>query len=308
MASEKPSDPESRSSGLIGKLLRNWRGSARRSQDSSLRESIAHAMEEHGEPAVADLDDLSVSQRLMLRNLLDYGDLSVGDVMVPRADIEAFNIADGFDELVAQFARAGHSRLPVYRESLDAIIGMAHVKDVYRLLAEPAGPVQPRLDSLLRSVLFVPPSMRVLDLLTRMRASRTHMAIVVDEYGGTDGLATIEDLVEQIVGEIDDEHDEAEAALLRPLPDGSYDADARLPLEDLEAHLKQDFLPAEADEEVDTLGGLLFFLCGRVPVIGEVIEDESGYRFEVVDGDPRRITRVRIHPPKRAPDLDDATG
>lgn len=308
MASEKPSDPDSRSSNLIARLLRSWRNYPRRTHDSSLRESIANAIEEHREPAVAALDDLSVSQRLMLQNLLDYGDLSVGDVMVPRVDIEAFNISDGFQELVAQFARAGHSRLPVYRESLDAIIGMVHVKDVYRLLAEPERPSQPRLDSLLRSVLFVPPSMRVLDLLTKMRASRTHMAIVIDEYGGADGLATIEDLVEQIVGEIDDEHDEAEATLLRPLPDGSYDADARLPLEDLEAHLKQDFLPEEADEEVDTLGGLLFFLCGRVPMIGEVIEDDSGYRFEVVDGDPRRITRVRIHTPKLAPDLDDASG
>lgn len=284
--------------GLIGRLMSTFRplGLTRKGHDGSLRDSIAHVIEEHRDGGAPLLDDLSDSQRMMMRNLLDYGDLRVEDVAVPRADITAFDISEGFERLVTLFAEAGHSRLPVYRDTLDAVVGLIHIKDVYHHLANPKAS-RPRLDGLLRSVLFVPPSMRLLDLLARMRASRTHMAIVIDEYGGTDGLVTIEDVVEQIVGDIDDEHDETEAALLRALPDGCYDADARIPLEQLEAHLGQDFLAADADAEVDTLGGMLFFLVGRVPAIGDIIAHEGGFRFEVVDGDLRRITRVRIHPP-----------
>lgn len=272
----------------------------KRHGEGTLRQSLEDVIEEH--ESDDEGDDLSAAERTMLRNLLSYGELRVDDVAVPRPDIIAFDAAGSFEELARLFVEAGHSRLPVYRDSLDAIIGMVHVKDVYAHLVDPSEAGPPKVDQLLRSVLFVPPSMRILDLLARMRSSRTHMAIVVDEYGGTDGLVTIEDLVEQIVGEIEDEHDEAEAALLRSLPGGLYEADARLSVADLETELNTDFLPEDDDSEIDTVGGLIFMLAGRVPAIGEVIEHPSGFRFEIVDGEPRRITRVRVYPPAESGD------
>jgi magnesium and cobalt transporter len=265
--------------------------------DPSLRETLSDAIEEH-DPNGPATDDLGDTERTMLRNVLAFADLRVDDIAVPRADIIAFDASDSFDDLVKLTAEAAHSRMPVYRETMDGIIGMVHVKDVFAYLADLAKP-RPRIEQLLRSVLFVPPSMRVIDLLARMRASRVHMAIVVDEYGGTDGLVTIEDLVEQIVGQIEDEHDDAQAKLLRKLPGGLYDADARLPLEELQAALKVEFVTDSDDaDDIDTLGGLIFYLAGRVPMIGESIAHESGYRFEIVDGDPRRVTRVRLLPPQ----------
>jgi magnesium and cobalt transporter len=265
-----------------------------RTADASLRQSIEEVIDEHdAETVVAgDFDD---TERTMLRNLLEHHDLRVDSIAVPRGDIIAFEGSGSFDELAALFAEAAHSRIPVYRESLDAIIGMIHVKDVFQHLAQPREQGPPRPEHLLRSVLFVPPSMRVLDLLARMRASRTHLAIVVDEYGGVDGLVTIEDVVEQIVGDIEDEHDESQAEQLRDLGNGAYDVDARLSLSDLEKALDADLMTDEDDEEIDTVGGMIFVLAGRVPVIGEIIEHPAGYRFEIVDGEPRRVTRVRVH-------------
>jgi magnesium and cobalt transporter len=265
--------------------------------DSTLRETLSEAIEEH-DPNGPAKNDLGDTERTMLRNVLAYADLRVDDIAVPRADIIAFDASESFDDLVKLTAEAAHSRMPVYRETMDGIIGMVHVKDVFAYLADSSKP-RPRIEQLLRSVLFVPPSMRVIDLLARMRSSRVHMAIVVDEYGGTDGLVTIEDLVEQIVGEIEDEHDDAQTKLLRKLPSGLYDADARLTLGELQATLKVEFVADSDDaEDIDTLGGLVFYLAGRVPVIGETIAHESGYRFEIVDGDPRRVTRLRVLPPE----------
>jgi magnesium and cobalt transporter len=292
------SDP-SRSPGPLARVISKVRHKlSRRNGDATLRQSLEDVIDEHEGSANTPLpDDIAGTQREMLRNLLDYGDLRVDDVMVPRADIVAFDVGDSFDDLVALFAEAAHSRLPVYRDTLDGILGLVHVKDVYRFLADPSKP-RPRVEHLLRSVLFVPPSMRVLDLLARMRAGRVHMAIVVDEYGGTDGLVTIEDLVEEIVGDIEDEHDDASRTMLREVGSGIFDVDARLDLADLEARLGQDFLSDEEDEELDTVGGLVFFLAGKVPSIGEsLIHEVTGVRFEVVDGDPRRVTRVRVHVP-----------
>jgi CBS domain containing-hemolysin-like protein len=266
----------------------------RPAQDGSLRQLVEEAIEEHGDSAPASNNDLGDAERAMLRNVLDYGELRVNDVTVPRADIIAFDVGDSFDDLVKLFADCAHSRVPVYRETLDGIIGMIHVKDVMPYLAASEKP-RPRIDQLLRSVLFVPPSMRVLDLLARMRISRVHMAIVVDEYGGADGLVTIEDLVEQIVGDIEDEHDDDPTQMMLNISPDLRDVDARLPLGELEAVLNVDFLDDEEDEEIDTVGGLIFMLAGRVPTIGETIEYDKGYRFEIVDGDPRRITRVRVH-------------
>ena len=270
----------------------------RRASDSSLRQSLSEAIDEsQTDPNGPAPDDLGDTERTMLRNVLDYASLRVDDVAVPRADITAFDASNSFEDLVALFAEAAHSRMPVYRETLDGIIGMVHVKDVFKFLADQSRP-RPRVEQLLRSVLIVPPSMRVIDLLARMRSSRIHMAIVADEYGGTDGLVTIEDLVEQIVGEIEDEHDDRQGVKWRALADGVYEADARLPLDELQEKLKVDFVgDAEDEEEIDTLGGLIFYLAGHVPVIGETITHDSGYRFEVVDGDPRRITRVRVLSP-----------
>ena len=274
--------------------------------EPTLRESLEEAIDEHvGEPA--DRDDLSVVERTMLKNLLHFGERLVDDAAVPRADIVAFDVDDRFADLVELFREAGHSRLPVFEGSLDSVIGMIHIKDVYTRIAatfDDAVSSKPFLDfdvrSLLRTVLFVPSSMRVLDLLARMRSGRTHMAIVVDEFGGTDGLVTIEDLVEEIVGDIEDEHDEDGAKLLQAIGDDLYEADARLKLSELEATTGHIFAAEEIGGEVDTLGGMVFMLAGRVPAVGEMVNHPSGWRFEVIEGDPRMVRRLRLYPPVAA--------
>ncbi len=214
---------------------------------------------------------------------------------MPRGDIYAVPASTGFAALIAAFAEAGHSRMPVYEESLDTVIGMIHVKDVF---AVQVGGGEPPADirSLMRTPLYVPESMGVLDLLARMRADRVHLAIVVDEFGGTEGLLTIEDVVEEIVGEIEDEHDEEPPGLLTRTESGVWDADARAELIDVAEAVDARLGPVE--EDVDTLGGLAFVLAGRVPRVGEMLEHPSGWRLEVVDSDPRRVRRLRLHPPK----------
>ena len=295
-------DPDS-SSDFASRLWRSLRllitGS---DHEPNLRESLEEAIDDHDD--VGDRDDLSPVERAMLKNMLHFGEREAGDIGVPRSDMVVFDVADGFPALVALFKEAGHSRVPVFRGDRDHIIGMAHIKDVYALIADTFDdavsskrfaehPVEP----LLRPVLFVPAAMRIVDLLARMRAGRTHMAMIVDEYGGTDGLVTIEDLVEEIVGDIEDEHDEDEAALLQAINDRLWEADARLPLEDLEEGLGQSFADDEIGDEVDTLGGMVFMLAGRVPAMGETITHPSGWRFEVIDGDPRMVKRLRLHAP-----------
>lgn len=262
--------------------------------EPTLRDQIEEAIEEHeGEPAEAG--DLSPIERQMVRNLLHFGERNVGDVAVPRADIIAIEESATFDALVALFAEAGHSRLPVYRDSLDTVVGMVHVKDVFAILAR--GDAKPEsIAELIREPRYVPTAMGVLDLLAEMRATRTHLAIVVDEYSGTEGLVTIEDLVEEIVGDIEDEHDDAPEATLVQLDDGLWDADARAELEDVAAEL--DPRLADVEEDVDTLGGLTFVLAGRVPSPGEIVEHASGWRIEVTEGDARHVTRVRLHAPE----------
>lgn len=264
-----------------------------RSGEVSLRESLEEALEEHEEETQAPA--LRDEEREMLFNVLKYGGLRVDDVMVPRADIVSVSVDTSYGDLIKVFAEASHSRMPVYRETLDTVLGMVHVKDALKVSADGVQPDDFKVADIQRPVLFVPPSMKVVDLLAKMRLSRTHMAIVVDEYGGTDGLLTVEDIVEEIFGEIEDEHDEVEDPYLIPLEGGGYDADARLEIDELEEEIGLDLLPEEQDEDVDTVGGLVFSLAGCVPEIGEVIVHESGYRFEVVDADPRRIHKVRIH-------------
>jgi CBS domain containing-hemolysin-like protein len=260
----------------------------------------------------------SPEESRMLRNILGLRERRVGDVMVPRADIVAVQQEIKLGELVRVFEGAGHSRLVAYNDTLDDPVGMVHIRDLIAFMTARAAvdpeknarrkkPLPAGLDlkavnlaaplsatKIVREILFVPPSMRVIDLLARMQATRIHLALVVDEYGGTDGLASIEDIVEQIVGEIADEHDEDERPAIAQQPDGSFVADARATIEDVVGVVGNDFDVGEAAEEVDTIGGYLVTRAGRLPLRGEIVPGPGLFEFEVLDADPRRVKRVRI--------------
>ena len=286
--------------------LRNWLKLKRRGRkrDESLRDALEEIIEEveaEGE-SLEDDEPITAGERGLLRNILRLRDLSASDAMVPRADIHAVPEDIGQDALLAEFSAHGHSRLPVYRESLDDIIGFVHIKD---LLTSRSGGLAFDLKASLRQVLFVAPSMRVLDLLLQMRLSRQHLALVVDEFGGIDGLITIEDLVEQIVGEIEDEHDIATGPKLIPRPDGTLTADGRATIEEFEQQVGPVLTPEERAADIDTVGGLVVHLADRVPSRGELILHPSGLTFEVRDADPRRVKRVRVRNlPTQSPDKD----
>jgi CBS domain containing-hemolysin-like protein len=248
-------------------------------------------------------------------DLLDQAEafqtLRVADVMTPRADITAVDLGASFKAVVAAFADSEHSRLPVYRESLDDPVGVAHLKDVFKLLAQPAsrqGAAGPILKRIKRETLYVPPSMRAADLLVRMQASRIHMAMVIDEFGGVDGLVTLEDVIEAVVGEIDDEHDEAAANQIVARAGGIFEVDARAALEELETALGRALIRPEMEEDIDTVAGLVTALAGRVPQRGEVIAHPSGLDFEVTDADPRRVKHVRVRPTGPGLPSDTAAG
>jgi magnesium and cobalt transporter len=243
------------------------------------------------ETSISEIESgFDINEGLLLRNMLGLRDITAEDVMVPRADIVSVDIADGFDSVMRQISEASHSRVPAYEGGVDSIVGMLHIKDLLLHLLQEK---QPALSGLLRPVLFVSPSIRLLELLQEMRLKRQHLALVVDEYGGIDGLITIEDLVEEIVGEIQDEHDDDEAPHVEIAHDGSATANARLEISVLE-DMFGDLLDESEREEVDTIGGLVFSLAGRVPVRGEVIRHPSGLEFEILDSDPRRISLIRI--------------
>ncbi|SMF66297.1 hemolysin family protein [Allosphingosinicella indica] len=261
--------------------------------EATLRDQIEEAIESH-EGEVPIIGDLTSIERQMLRNLLHFGERTATDIAVPRSDIIAVPATASFDDLVAAFVDAGHSRLPVYAESLDSVIGMIHVKDVFALRVAGAAPPGDIKD-LIRSPLYVPESMGALDLLARMRGERVHLAIVVDEFGGTEGLVTIEDVVEEIVGEIEDEHDEELPGLLVALDDGAWEADARAELEDVARLI--DARIADVNDDVETIGGLATVLAGHVPDVGEIVEHASGWRLEVLERDSRRVARLRLLPP-----------
>jgi CBS domain containing-hemolysin-like protein len=277
---------------------RLWRGMRHlifgEDSEPSLRDQIEEAIEE-AEDSRPIAGDLSPSERQMLRNLLHFGDQTAGEIAVTRGDIMAVPSDISFDALVQSFADAGHSRLPVYGESLDDVVGMVHIKDVF--MASVGASPDRSLAALMREPLFVPESMGVLELLARMRSQRIHLAIVVDEFGGTEGLVTIEDVVEEIVGEIEDEHDEDEGGMLAMLDDGLWEADARLELEELAQAV--DARLSSAEDEVDTLGGLMFLLAGHIPAKGECVTHPSGWKLETIDSDPRKIIRVRLHAPEK---------
>ena len=276
-----------------------------RDHEPTLREQLEEAIAEHEEDSEdngqSDGDgDLTAVERTMLRNLLHFSEHRVDDVMVPRSDMIAIEESAGFADCIAAFAEHGHSRLPVYRDTLDSVIGMIHIKDVFAVLASgqtpPAG-----LESFIRQPRFVPQNMSVLALLDEMRRTRTHLAIVLDEYSGTEGLVTIEDLVEEIVGEIEDEHDEEPEALFAQLSRGLWEADARAELDDLAEAIDPKL--SEVDEDVDTLGGLAFVIAGQVPDIGQMLLHEaSGWKLEILEADEKRVTRIRLYAPVRVTD------
>lgn len=257
-------------------------------------DDIAAAIE-NGDNTVTRVFDQA--RREMIERVIAFDEKKVFDVMAPRADISAVDIDTPLQELIRLFSEAGHSRMPVYRNDLDDPVGMVHIKDVIGLIADDAKPLPasgPILKTLRRDVLYVPPSMHVTDLLLRMQASRIHMALVIDEYGGTDGLVTIEDLVEEIVGEINDEHDDEDELVITALPSGGWEVDARVELADFEEetglHLDTE------DDEIDTVGGFAVSLAGRVPQRGEVLSAPNGFDFEVTEGDARKVRKLRIRP------------
>jgi magnesium and cobalt transporter len=241
--------------------------------------------------AEAEGGEIAPQERTLIGNVLKIHDRTAADVMVPRGDIIAIDGEAPFSELIKSLVQHNHSRLPVYRETLDDVIGYVHVKDVLAPVAERR---PTKLAGLIRKVLFVAPSLPILDLLAQMRRARTHIAVVVDEFGGIDGLVTIEDLIEEIVGEIEDEHDVDDLPALIERADGSVIADARTLIETLEQHRGTPLRSGEDQEDVDTLGGLVFTLAGRVPKRGEVIAHPGGIEFEVLDADPNRIRRLRV--------------
>lgn len=294
-------------------------------RDRGLRESLEGAIESH--EAQNPGETVGEEAKSMMLNIIEFSGLRVDDVMVPRVDIIAVDEADSMQDLLGKFIDANHSRMPVYRETLDGITGMIHVKDFLRWMAArgtrkrrttksdkldkperlertpPPGlsiaattlSTSVKQAGLNREVLFVPPSMPATDLLVRMQASRTHLAIVIDEYGGTEGLVSIEDLVEVIVGDIADEHDTEDALEIKPVEEGVFLADGRIDLSGLEELLGVDLLPEDEEEEADTLAGLIFKIAGRVPARGEIIRHQSGLEFEILDSDPRRVKKVRIN-------------
>lgn len=301
MTDDHPSQPSAGKDGdpssLFARLKRLFTG---RGNEGSLRESLEEVLDEH----VAEGDErLGVEERSLLLNTLSFAEMRVDDIMVPRADIIAVEEHMPFRALVHAFTEAEVSRMPVYRGALDDVVAMVHVKDVFRIVAGARGPngrlrsfKDVKIAEIQREILFVPASMRLADLLVKMRATRIHMAAVIDEYGGTEGIVTIEDLVEQIVGEIEDEHDIEEPEgndTLTAIDATTYEAGARLSIEDLERALGRR-LGSDDHEDVDSVGGLVVSLVGRVPQRGEVIAHQAGLLFEVLDADPRRLKKVRI--------------
>ena len=251
------------------------------------------------EEIIEDTEDgetsLNTDERQLLQNILELRGQTVADVMVPRADIIAVKFDAKLEELIEIISEEAHSRMPLYRETMDDAFGIVHVKDV---LAWKGRDSEFSASSIVRPVLFVAPSMQVLELLLEMRAKRVHMALVVDEFGGIDGLLTIEDLVEEIVGEIEDEFDQDEKPFLEKRYDGSWYTSARTLLEDFEAALGAELFDEEEHDEIDTLGGLVFSIAGRVPSRGELLTHKTGLEFEILDVDPRRIKRLRLRVPK----------
>lgn len=275
-----------------------------RNTEQSVRESIAELVQEAGSSEETgeegEQPGLNIQERALIGNVLRLREITADDVMVPRPDIIAIRSDVSLSEALDLIRREGHSRLPVYRDHLDDMLGMVHIKDVF---AYTGPPESFSLESIIRRPLMVAPQISVLDLLLQMRLTRTHLALVVDEYGGIDGLVTIEDLVETIVGDIADEHDEIEGPMVVERPDGTLDINALLPVEEFEKRLGPVLSEDERDADIETVGGLVFNLAGRVPTKGEIIPHPSGIEFLVLEADARRIRRLRAR--RTAPPADE---
>ena len=311
-ASEQGSDPQStvaRAEPARVPLLESFMQLFRPRNGSSLREDLEDALAE----ADAGEQAFSPAERAMLNNILRLREVRVEDVMIPRTDIEAVDITTTLGELLNLFEESGHSRMPVYADTLDDPRGMVHIRDVVAHLTRTARQKKPRgrktgnelnlglVDlkrpigelEITRTVLFVPPSMLASDLMARMQAARTQMALVIDEYGGTDGLVSLEDIVEMVVGDIEDEHDDEEPTIVQA-GDGVYIVDGKAEIDEVAKLIGEDFKAGEHGEYVDTIGGMVFNTLGRVPARGEVVQAVPGFEFHVLDADPRRVKRVRI--------------
>jgi CBS domain containing-hemolysin-like protein len=307
--------------GILQKLRRRFM------RNKDLRESLEGVIESHaqdsGEPAMAE------DARSMLGNLLGFSELRVEDLMVPRADIDAVEEGSTLRELLDSFTKSNHSRVPIYRETLDDVKGFVHVKDFLKWMTSkgrmrttkksltaglslPASELSGKVSqhtAMMRDVLYVPPSMPAPDLLLKMKTSHVHLAIVVDEYGGTDGIVSFEDLVEAIVGDIADEHDsDDEMALIKKQSEDVYVANGRISISTLDQMFGVDLLPEDQEDEADTLAGLIFEMGGRIPSRGEVVKHASGLEFEIMDSDPRMVKRVRILVKKPEPSADEKFG
>ncbi|MET0179823.1 MAG: hemolysin family protein [Novosphingobium sp.] len=302
--SDGRSEPRGDSNRALWRAIRAF--FARTDGDQSLRAQLEEVIDEHeGEAAPPAEGDLSPLERQMVRNVLHFSEHDADDVAVPRGEVIAISGSASFDQLVASFAEHGHSRMPVYAASLDDVIGMIHIKDVFPIIAGMhmnGVPAPGEWASLMRQPLFVPQARGALDVLADMRASRTHLAVVVDEYSGTDGIITIEDLVEEIVGNIEDEHDDAPEVLLVRVDENVWEADARAELDDVAREV--DPRLAEVEEDIDTLGGLAVVLAGQVPRVGVTLDHASGWRLEVTAANERRVTRLRLHAPSRIDAVD----
>ncbi|OUI86868.1 hemolysin C [Acetobacter tropicalis] len=301
---ESTQDPQQgRSGGLFSFFSRKKNAPGLRSSIAALVQQAADESEE--ETADGEKPELDRQERALIANILRLRNISADDVMVPRPDIVAMSVSISLDDALAMMRRENHSRMPVYRDQLDDIVGMIHVKD---LIAYVGTSEAFNLEALLRQPLMVAPQIPVLDLMLQMRQRQTHMALVIDEYGGIDGLVTIEDLIETIVGDISDEHDEPAATLIVERPDGSFDVDARCPVEEFERQIGPILTPSEKEAEIETIGGLVFRMAGHVPTRGEVLTHENGYVFRVLDADARHIRRVRLRKLPNAPEKPAGNG
>ena len=242
-----------------------------------------------------NIDGISKQERIMLMNILKIDEILARDIMIPRAEIIAVEESISFDEVIKIFVEGAHSRIPIYNEQLDNITGMLHIKDLVKYQTE--NDIKSNfIDSIKKDILHIPPSMPALDLLIKMQLTRLHMGVVIDEYGGVDGLITIEDVIEEITGEIEDEHDDKDISMFIKLSPNTFEANARLSIEELERISQMQLI--KDDDDTDTIGGLVATVAGRVPQRGEIIKHDSGIVFTILDADPRRIKTIKISLPK----------
>ena len=263
-------------------------------ENNNLKQSLETVLDSD----LKDAEGISKHERLMLLNILKIDGIRSSDIMIPRADIGAVELNDSFEKVLEVFIKEAHSRVPMYEKNLDNIIGMIHIKDLVNYQNQKKTETN-FLQNLKREILEIPPSMPVLDLLLKMQLTRLHMGIVIDEYGCTDGLVTIEDVIEEITGEIEDEHDEKNLPMLIKSSLNTFEASARIEIDELQKVTNVEFLNSYDNEDVDTLGGLIFSITGRVPQRGEIINHISGTTFEIKDADPMKIKSVKVTTPKK---------